>query len=251
MTSLVHDTTNDNRLSDFNAQVRELGRDAAAGKDSLPNLAMAFARAVVDGVIDPAKDASGKDGAARVFDLYAQAEGKKAVHDRTEGGLKANVSKLRQIQNAASNPKWDFVDVLNRAHTIRQDYKRCEIDVKPAYAAFVDVAREQQKFDDALTDMQIADVVKKGESSKEVTLEGELKRIQKKVEKIITGELKDHTGAPLKDQSPELIQVQELINQRLAALMTTKQDEEDEAKLAEIMARRAQRAPLTIEAHAA
>ena len=64
MTSLAHDTTNDTRLPDFMGVVR------AAGKDSLPNLAIAFARAIVDGVIDPAKDASGKDAAARVFEVY-------------------------------------------------------------------------------------------------------------------------------------------------------------------------------------
>src|ERR1700756_4094503 len=120
MTSLAHNTQNDTRLSDFMGAVRELGRHAAQGKDSLPNLAMAFCRAVQDGVIDMAKDSDGKDGATRVFGEYAKAEGKKAIHDRTESGLKANVSKLRQIGTFAGNPKWDAIAVLNTAHIIRQ-----------------------------------------------------------------------------------------------------------------------------------
>src|SRR5258705_3999538 len=95
--SLEHDTTNDTRLADFMGMVRELGRDAAQGKDALPNLAISFVRAVADQVIDLAKDQDGDDGAARIFKTYAASEGKKAVHDRTETGLKANISKLRQL----------------------------------------------------------------------------------------------------------------------------------------------------------
>jgi hypothetical protein len=113
--------------------------------------------------------------------------------------------------------------------------------MKPAYAGFVDVAREQLKQDDELTDAQLFAVLSKTEGSKEVTLEGELKKIQKKVEKLISGEVKDHTGGALKDQSPELIQVQELMAQRLAALMQAKQDAEDDeqlAKAAAILAKR-------------
>jgi hypothetical protein len=248
MTSLAHDTTNDTRLPDFMGTVRELGRASAEGKDALPNLAMAFARAVYDGVIDIAKDKDGLDGAARVFAAYSQAEGKKAMHDRTEKGLKANVSKLRQIGAAASNPKFDFVDVLNRAHTIRQEAKADDIDVKPAYAGFVDVAREQLKQDDELTDEQIFSVVTVTESTKDVTLEGKLKQVGKLLEGIITGEKwKDKDGNPIMDQSPEVIAASEQINTRLAALLTKAQAEQDDKTLAEILERRAANAPKQIE----
>lgn len=212
---LEHDTTNDTRLSDFKSVVHELGRDAAAGKDSLPNLAIAFARAVADGVIDAAKDASGKDGAARTFDWYATSEGKKAVHDRTETSVKAQVSKLRQIQNAAGNPKYDFVAVLNRAIVVRRDLKDNDVEVKPAYAAFVDVAREQLKHDEALDDAMLDDVVRKGDNTKEVTLEGELKKVAKHLENIITGE----KWPGVKDQSPELLVAAENIKVRFDQVM--------------------------------
>lgn len=245
MSNLAHDTQNDTRLSDFMSVVRELGRDAASGKDSLPNLAVAFVRAVADGVVDMAKDNTGDDGAARVFKTYAASEGKKAVHDRTENGLKANISKLRQLGNFAGNPKWDAVDVLNRAITIRRDAQDNDIDVKPAYAAFVDVAREQLKHDEALTDDMLFATVTKTDKEKEVTLEGKLKKIAKDLENVISGEKwKDVNGNPIKDQSPEVLAAAEQINARLAALLTKKQEDEDEAKLAEIMARKAAREEL-------
>lgn len=222
MSNLAHDTTNDTRLSDFMSVVHELGREAASGKDSLPNLAISFVRAVADGVIDMSKDASGDDGAARVFKAYATAEGKKAIHDRTENGLKANVSKLRQLGNFAGNPKWDAVDVLNRAIVVRNTARDDELDVKPAYAAFVDVAREQLKHDDALSDDMLRDVVLKSINSREVTLEGELKKIAKHLENVISGE----KWPGVQDQSPEVLAAAEQINARLAAMMTKAQHTE-------------------------
>lgn len=214
MSNLEHDTTNDTRLSDFKSVVHELGREAAAGKDSLPNLAIAAARAVFDGVLDVSKDASGRDGAARVFDWYATSEGKKAIHDRTENGVKANVSKLRQILNAAGNPKYDFVDVLNRAIVIRRDERDNDQDVKPAYAAFVDVAREQLKHDTELSDDMIRDTILKSTNTREVTLEGELKKIEKALENVIGGEKWPH----IKDQSPEVLAAAQYVKERRVAV---------------------------------
>lgn len=214
MGNLEHDAANDTRLQDFKSVVHELGREAAAGKDSLPNLAIAFVRAVSDGVIDMGKDTSGKDGAARTFDWYAQSEGKKAVHDRTENGLKANVSKLRQLGNFAGNPKWDAVDVLNRAILVRRDAKDNDVDVKPAYAAFVDVAREQLKHDTELNDDQLRDIVIKTAKEREVTLEGELAKIEKALENVISGEKWAH----IKDQSPEVLTAAAMVKERRVAV---------------------------------
>jgi hypothetical protein len=236
-TSLVHSGTNDTRLNDFMSQVREFGRDSASGKDALPKLAHAVVRAVCDGVVDTAKDADGNDAAARIFTEYVKSEGKKAVHERTGNGLKANISKLRQIVNFAGNPKWDAVDVMNRAFACRQDLVEHDIDPKPAYASYVDLAREQLKQDDALTDEQIAAVMMKTTKEREVTLQGELEKMKKKVEGFITGE--DKNG--IKDQSPELIQIQELLGQKLAALMISEQEAEDARLQGELDARRAAR----------
>jgi ribosomal protein S17 len=215
-TTLEHSATNDTRLEDFMKEVREWGRDEAMGKDALPKLAVAFVRAVADGVIDMTKDIDGSDGAARVYMDYVKAKTKKQVHDRTDAGLKANISKLRQIGAFAGNPKWDAVDIFNRAFTIRADHEKDDIAVKPAYAAFVDVAREQLKQDDPLTDAEIGGVVMSTTKTKEVTLEGQLAKAHKILEEIITGENKHG----IKDQSSEVLQAAECLSVRMAALMT-------------------------------
>jgi hypothetical protein len=204
------------------SEVRDWGRDEALGKDSLPKLAVAFVRAITDGVIDMAKDANGQDGAERVYLDYVKAKTKKQVHDRTDAGLKANISKLRQIGNFAGNPKWDAVAVFNSTFTIRADHEKDDISVKPAYAAFVDVAREQLKSDTQLTDAEIGACVMSTTKTKEVTLEGQLTKVQKILEEIVTGENKHG----IKDQSTELLQAHEIITQRLAALMTVKAQRE-------------------------
>lgn len=220
--NLEHSSTNDTRLQDFMGVVRDLGRDEAMGKDALPKLAVAFVRAVVDGVIDMGKDSDGNDGAARVYFDYVKAKTKKQIHDRSDAGLKANISKLRQIGTFAASPKWDAVSVFNRAFTIRADHEKDDIAVKPAYAAFVDVAREQLKQDQELTDGEIGAVVMASSKTKEVTLEGQLQKAHKILEDIITGENKHG----IKDQSQEVISAAEQISARLAALMTKRQQDE-------------------------
>jgi len=230
MNALAHNTQNDTRQADFHAFVREKGREAAMGKDALPALAIGFVRAIYDNVEDASKDANGEDAAVRMFKLYAASEGKKAFHDRSEGSQKAQISKFRQLQNAASNPKFDFVDVLNRAVTIRQTAIDDGIDVKSPFPAYVDVAREQLKMDDELDDAMIFAAVTKSEVTKEVTLEGQLKKAAKILEDIITGE--KHPG--VHDNSPEVMVAAEQINTRLTAVVALRTQQEAIAKALEM-----------------
>lgn len=208
MSNLAHNTKNDTRAEDFKSFVHEKGREHAAGEDSLPSLAVAFARAVADGVIDIKADSSGKDAAARVFEWYATSAGKKAYHNRT--GTTQQVSKLRQIGKAANTPKWDFVDVLNRGIVLRRDLMDNNIEVKPAYAAYVDIAREQLKHDDAMTDAMLDDVVRKVAKERDVTLEGELKKIEKALENVISGEKWAH----IRDQSQSILTAAAMVKER-------------------------------------
>lgn len=222
MTSLAHNTQNDTRHADAMAVVRELAREHAAGNDALPNLAVHFVRSIFDSIFDPAKDAAGEDAATRIFKEFCKVKGKKAFHDRSESSQKVQISKMRQLQNAAANPKFDFVDVLNRAITIRQTAIDDGIEVKSPFPAYVDVAREQLKLDDEMDDAMIFAAVTKNEVTREVTLEGQLKKAAKILEDIITGE--KHPG--VSDQSAEVLCAAEQINARLTALMTVKSQAE-------------------------
>ena len=230
MSALAHNTQNDTRLAEYEAFVREKGREDAMGKDALPGLAVGFVRAVYDAVIDPAKDKNGEDAATRTFKLYAASSGKKAYHDRSAASQKVQVSKFKQLEKAAGNPKWDFVDILNRAIVIRQKAMDDEIEVKSPFPAYVDVAREQLKLDDEMSDDMIFATVTKSESTREVTLEGQLKKAAKILEDIITGE--KHPG--ICDQSQEVITASEQLNARISGLVTLRETQEKLEKAIEM-----------------
>lgn len=232
--NLTHGATNDTRLKDYMATVREDGRLRAQGRDSLPNVAIRFIRAVADEVIDTAKDADGMDAAARVFTAFADADGAKSVHDRSPDSVKAQISKLRALQKFASNPKWDAVQVGNDVVIAIEDYRKDQIDTKSTYAALVDVAREQLKSDTQLTSSEIGVLVLPTTNVREVTLESKLEKIAKQIEEVVTGENKDN----IMDQSPELNQAYELVKERSKQLLAMSTKNADDKVLAEIAARR-------------
>lgn len=181
---------NDKRLGDLMRQVTKLGEEASLGKDSLPKLAHAVVRAAADGVITA-------DDAQSVYEKYAAAESKKAIHEHSKGGLKANVSKLRQLIAMGELKAFDAVEVMQAAFDTRTAAVSEDVKVKAAYPFYVDVAREQLKTPDvALTKEQLEHLVEK-DAPADKTLEGELTRALKVLEGLITGENK----AKLKDDS--------------------------------------------------
>ena len=153
--SLAHNTSNSASLEqdrrEFFSDVRELGRESALGKDSLPRLALRIVRAVTNGIVGP-------DDMKAAYDEYVTSESKKLVH--TEGGKAANVSKLRQLATAAAMPTVDFEDVLTRACDQHKQMREEKLKPKSAYAAYVDVARAQIAAPTAdLTDEEIRGVM--------------------------------------------------------------------------------------------
>jgi hypothetical protein len=205
--------TNDTRRDDLVKEVTSLGAEAALGKDSLPKLAHRVVRAAADGVVGTGKDSDKRDDAAKLYEDYVKGASKKAIHEHTDGGVKAQVSKLRKLIEMGSMTIIDPVDVMNRAHAVRQKLQEAGVDLKPAYASYVDLAREQLDSPGAaLDDAAIEGVVSKA-PPKEKTVEKELEAIHRRVEKLVTGE------GGLKHQTPELIQAEELLRTALAALM--------------------------------
>lgn len=186
---------NDTRLEDGVKFIRELGRDAALGKDSLPKLAFQFTKMAAEGVIDLEKkydgDDNGKGGKVKyddaefLFGEYSKAEGKKAIHERSLGGMKANVSKARQFVAFGMLTTCDPQNVLERAANLRKQMIIDSKKVKSAYAAYVDVAREQQKLETDATDDQLEAIIAKPEKASP-----ELRKIIdsafKKLEKLYT-----------------------------------------------------------------
>jgi hypothetical protein len=229
MTTLAHSANNDHRRDDLVKEVRGFGRDAAHGKDSLPKLAHKLVRAAADGIITTDKDSEGRDDAHKLYEDYAKEQSSKAIHEHTDGGIKANVSKVRKLIEMGSLPIIDPVDVMNRASIVREAIRKADPKLlKPTYAGLVDVARAQlESPGTALTDEELKGIVSKGERE-DKTVVDELKSIHKKLENLITGE------KGLKDQSPEIVAAHEQITARLAALL---QDQADAKFAAECAAR--------------
>ncbi len=183
---------NDTRLKDLMKEVREYGRDAALGKDSLPKLAVRVVRASNDGVITTEKDKDGTDDAKRLYQRVRRRRGQ-------EGHPRAHRER-QEVEREQAPPARH----LRRTHHLRPGrgaqprHRPAPADgaaketVKPAYAGYVDVAREQIKTDRALDDEELKGVLRKKESA-EPDIIRVLERVKKQLDQLITGEkgLKD------------------------------------------------------------
>lgn len=219
-TEVTEAQKNDKRKSDLLRQVGKLGEEASLGRDSLPKLAHAVVRAAADGVIEGA-DAEG------IYTKYATAESKKAIHEHSAGGKKANISKLRQLIEMGNMTTVDAVDVMQNAFDAREAMMADDNKVKPAYPFYVDVARAQLKSDKPLSKSTLESMACKDEPNAK-TLEGELKRVMKVLEGLVTGDNRDK----IKDEDENTEAAFQLIRDRLDKLATMRQREELRKKAA-------------------
>lgn len=180
---------NDKRMSDLMRTVNKFGEEAALGRDSLPKLAHAVVKAASDGVIDAEfKNKEGEDAATIIYKRYSAAESKKAIHEHSAGGVKANISKLRQLIQFGALTSIDAVEVMTEAMQAREAMKADDEKVLSSYPYYVEVARSQQKSPDKqLTKAQLEKLAIKPEpNAKE--LDVVLKQIEKLLEGVVTGE---------------------------------------------------------------
>jgi len=163
---------NDNRLADFLSDTRGYGRDAASGGDAWPKMIVRTVSAAADGVIS-------KDDAAMIVETFIEAQGKKAVHDRTVASAKKTKSEIARTIEFGAMTTVDAVEVIGRAVTI---YGNMEADRKSAVNAYLQVVRNQLKSPDyALSDSEIEQAMTK-DDAKPRTIEQQLKAALKAVE---------------------------------------------------------------------
>lgn len=220
---LSHSPTNDTRLQEFMAETRELGRQMSQGKDSLPNWAIKLAYAAADGVIDLTPDKHGEDDVSRAYKSFVEAASKKAVHEHTTNGVKANVSKARQIAKAAQKPSCDFVESMKGLLDKRQELIQAKEDVRSAYPAIVHAARTQNGQDDDLTPAQIDESIRKPQAP-DPDLEKVLGRIEKQLADVISGE------KGVKCDDDRILKAHELVRDQLATLVHDREVAEVEEK---------------------
>lgn len=157
------------------ADVRELGRESALGKDSLPRLAMRTVEAAALGYI-------GEDMAKDIYDDYLIAESKKLIH--TDNGKAANASKLKAFIKMGLLPTVDSIDVIQRAAGIHKKMRAEGPKPQPAYAAYISVARAQLAAPhNDLSDDEIRDAM--GAAQKDKTAKDYMRTAAKAIEKAL------------------------------------------------------------------
>lgn len=213
--------SNDKRKADLFKTVSKLGEEASLGRDSLPKLAHAVVKAVADGVINiDEKDDKGNDAATQVFERYAASEKKKSIHERSAAGIKANVSKLRQIMQMAALTTIDAVEQMQTAFDAREAMIADDVKVKPAYAFYVDMARKQLTTDKPLTKAELERIaMKDAPAPKE--LEQILNQAFKLLEGLVTGENRDK----IKDDNALTEAAMQAIRERIQELATLQRTE--------------------------
>lgn len=192
-----HDDNWKKSRNEFFAACEEFGSQQAAGVDARPKLAFAVVQAAHGGLLDTkTKDSEGKDDAARVYDAHMAGFSAKALH--TENGQKANTSKVRQLI------EFGLIDanapaVLASAADMRKRLAGSKVKVKPAFDAYVDVARARNKSTYALTDVEIEAAVRRGEAD-EKNAADIIEAAKGELEKLADGKRKDGVAFT----SPEL-----------------------------------------------
>jgi hypothetical protein len=201
---------NDHRFDDLLGKVKKLGEQLALGNDSLARTAAMLASAAHEGVLSTTKNTHGRgvDDAKYLYTEYVKACSNKNIFDMSENSVSANSSKFRVIIEAGMATTYDIMTTFNRGHLIRKELAGAEVKVKPAFAAYVDMARAlvaDGRNGADLTDDEIKEIVTRAEPRPK-TVRKIVEEMQKKAESLITS---------CSCQEPELIQAEELVRELL------------------------------------
>jgi polyhydroxyalkanoate synthesis regulator phasin len=130
--------------NDIYALAKTLGQNVATARNSLSDLAKAAAEGAAKGVLD-------EDDAQGLYEEYIKAT--EPEHKPTDGSLKGNISKLRQVIKAAGDNR-EVLELFKRVEKMHAQVRKLHRSV-PLYTAFVDAARLQHGRRQPLSDDQI------------------------------------------------------------------------------------------------
>lgn len=155
----------------FDACFDAQGEALAHGKDAWPKIALYATEAAACGQYTA-------DDAEAIFTRVVKSAALASVHDRSENGLKANISKLRQFLHMGARFGTDTIESAARLYATLHAQGA---ELKSAYPAYVDVARAQLKADALLDDADIERAMLKGDA-KPSTSESKIKQALKAIE---------------------------------------------------------------------
>ena len=221
--SLVHTLSNSQSLEDMRkdafAEAREMGRESAAGKDSLPKLAIRAVEWAYEGIFS-------EEDKKQLYDEYITAESKKLIH--SDGGKAANASKLGSLLKLGAMTSIDPITVINDAARVHAEMRAQGLKPQSAYAAYVSVARAQLSSPNSeLTDDELRAAMNK--NTKDKTPDSLLKAAAKQIEEAIGLGMND-------DERQYASDALQKVAAALTALVTRNDREEKLAKIAELQA---------------
>ena len=206
--------SNDQRVNDFNKDVRALGRDAGKGVDALPKLGLRLVRAGRDGL---AKDE--KKFVHDAYDTYVKQLNKKRIHVQTKESRAAQVSKLNQFKLLGEATKFNGEEVADRIVEVFKAANEAGTKTMSCYAAYVAAARAANAIEadknrtDAPSDDDLRNAMLPAEK-KEKTLTDVVQSICDALQDLQTGERRD--GIACQDQ--EIIDATDQLRNWLAKM---------------------------------
>lgn len=221
--SNVHTLSNSAALEDQRkaafAEARELGRESARGKDSLPKLGIRAVELTFDGILS-------EEDAKEYYQEHIDGESKKLIH--TAAGKAANTSKIKSFFKLGAMTTIDPVSVINNAASVHAEMRAQGLNPQSAYAAFVSVARAQLASPNSeLTEEELRDAMSK--TSKEKTADSCLRSAAKQIEEAMNLGLND-------DERQYATDALQKVAAALTALVTRNERDEKLAKIAELQA---------------
>ena len=185
---------NDQRVTDMNAEIRKLGREAGTGAESLPKLGLRTIRWAKDGLMDD------KGAARAAYEMYRDSDTKRRNVTQPKGSLNAQVSKLNSFRTAGLNKDFDAEAEMNRAVEIGKAFLESGEKIIDVYAAYVKVARmfsDRKPEQGSPTDDELKACFLPAEK-KELTVAEIIQKARDGLEDLATGERKD--GNSCQDQ---------------------------------------------------
>ncbi len=151
------------------ADTRNLAADQGKGANARANWLLRVVRGAAKGALDTVtKDKDGRDHAHMLYEAYVTSCGKKNVHNQKT--VIAKASNLRKAIEQGARGDIDAVELMNSASTIYDALSKDEnIKLKPAFEAFNQVIRNQEKSATELTRDEIKDAMLKEEAEVDVT----------------------------------------------------------------------------------
>lgn len=235
MSTIATHGRNDTRFDDLLVKARDLGAQAARGKDTLVQFGILVVNAAQDGVLDLIKDkhGTGVDDAVKAYQEYHTACASATIFDHKSPNGKVQSSKLRaciKLGNWTRGGPGQPVATMNKLFAMRDKLRRDPMarnGLDDAYNTLLRYARYQVKQNGPADDENLLRALCMKAPSKQATLEEYLQATVKRLDDLEKGTAQ---GRSLSHSSPTLMQARIAIRQELADLRrrppeTTSDDE--------------------------